>query len=927
VTAKPPLRILLLEDNPSDAELIRELLEADHFVCQVNRVQTRAEFQSALGNDGIDLILADYQLPSFDGLSALKLAHDARPNLPFIFVSGTLGEEVAIEALKIGATDYVLKTRLSRLVPSVHRALREAEERVERKKAEEALDRGERELRQVIETIPAMVWSALPDASNVLMNSRWAEYTGSSAAGLGWQAAVHPDDLKRHMEAFLACSAAGLPLADEVRFRRADGEYRWFLVQGMPLRDQQGNILKWYGVVTDIEDRKLAEEAARRSERELRDVIETVPTAAWTALPDGSVDFVNRQWLEYTGLSAEDASASGWQVAVHPGDLQRHVDKWHVSLATGQPFENEVRYRRAADGEYRWYLARAVPLRDEQGKILKWYGISTDIDDRKRAESLLTGEKRILEMVAKGDSLAEILDALCRLVEKHASGALASILLLDGDRLSHGSAPDLPKAFTDAMDGTAIGPSAGSCGTAAYRGEQVIVGDIATDPLWANYRDLALPYDLRACWSTPVLSSQRKVIATFAMYYREPRRPSQRDQEIIEQITHLAGVAIERKLTQEALRRSEAYLAEAQRLTHTGSWAYKVEGSLYWSEENCRIWGIDLPQDRLNLETVLQRVHPEDRDRVRENLEKTVRERKDHDHEFRIVLSNGTVRHLHAVGHPVYSASGELMEVVGTHVDVTERKRAEEERERVLKLEVELAHMNRVSTMGELAASLAHEIKQPISAAMTNARTSFRWLQRDPPEIEEARQTASRVVADVNRAAEIINHLQCLYKKDAPTEREWVDVNQIAREMLVLMRTEAHRYSISMRTELAVDLPEITADRVQLQQVFMNLMLNGIEAMKVTGGELTIRSERTTDGYLLISIKDTGVGLPTEKVDQIFSAFFTTKSQGTGMGLSISRTIVESHGGRLWAAANSGQGATFHFTLPTHVRASSTSAA
>jgi PAS domain S-box-containing protein len=905
----------------------------------------------------------------------------------------------------------------------------------------------------VIETIPAMVWSALPDASNVLMNSRWAEYTGSSAAGLGWQAAVHPDDLKRHMDTFLASSAAGLPFADQVRFRRADGEYRWFLVQGMPLRDEQGNILKWYGIVTDIEDRKRAEEAARqsekelrdvietiptfawtalpdgsvdfvnrqlleftglstndvsasgwqvvvhpgdlqrnvdkwhaslatgepfenevryrsaangeyrwflaravplrdeqgkilkwygistdiedrkraevaarRSEKELRDVIETVPTAAWTALPDGSVDFVNRQWLEFTGLSANDASASGWQVAVHPGDLQLHVDKWRLSLATGEPFENEVRYRRAADGEYRWYLARAVPLRDEVGKILKWYGISTDIDDRKRAESLLTGEKRILEMVAKGDSLAEILEALCCLVEKHASGALASILLFDGDRLRHGAAPNLPKVYTDAIDGVAIGPSAGFCGTAAYRGEQVIVADIATDPLWANYRDLALPYDLRACWSTPVFSSQRKVIATFAMYYREPRGPSRPDQEIIEQITHLAGVAIERKLTQEALRRSEAYLAEAQRLTHTGSWAYKVEGSLYWSEENCRIWGFDPRQASPDREMVLQRVHPEDRDRVRENLEKKALERKDYDHEFRIVLPNGTVRHLHAVGHPVYSASGELMEVVGTHVDVTERKRAEEERERLRKLEDELAHMNRVSMMGELAASLAHEIKQPITAAMTNARTSFRWLQRDPPEIEEARQTASQVVTDVNRAAEIINHLRCLYKKDAPTERELVDVNQIAREMLVLMRTEAHRYSISMRTELAADLPKITADRVQLQQVFMNLMLNGIEAMKVTGGELTIRSERTTDGYLLISIKDTGVGLPTEKVDQIFSAFFTTKSQGTGMGLSISRTIVESHGGRLWAAANSGQGATFHFTLPTELRASPTSA-
>lgn len=254
------LHILHLEDDAADAALVRDTLEMEGIACDVARVETESAFLTSLQQGGFDLILADYTLPSFDGLSAFRIARQQRPGLPFIFVSGTLGEEVAIEALKIGATDYVLKTGLSRLAPAVHRGLREAAERVERKKAEEALRRSERELRQVIETIPAMVWSALPDGSNVLMNSRWTEYTGLSATGLGWQSALHPDDLKRHMDVFFASSAAGLPLEDEVRFRRVDGEYRWFLVQGMPLRDEQGNILKWYGMVTDIEDRKRAEE-------------------------------------------------------------------------------------------------------------------------------------------------------------------------------------------------------------------------------------------------------------------------------------------------------------------------------------------------------------------------------------------------------------------------------------------------------------------------------------------------------------------------------------------------------------------------------------------------------------------------------------------------------------------------------------------
>src|SRR5262249_23925225 len=235
---------------------------------------------------------------------------------------------------------------------------------------------------------------------------------------------------------------------------------------------------------------------------------------------------------------------------------ERLLDTWHASLAIGQPFEHEVRYR-ASNGRYRWFLVRAVPLRDARGMIRKWYGVSIDIDARKRAEALLAGEKRILEMVARGDPLPHVLDSLCRLVEELAPEVLASVLLLDGDRLRHGGAPNLPKAYTEAIDGARIGPSAGSCGTAAYRGQQVIVSDIATDPLWADYRALALPLSLRAGWSTPIFSSEGQVIATFAMYYREPRSPGQRDLETIEQITHLAGVASQRRLDEDKLRESE----------------------------------------------------------------------------------------------------------------------------------------------------------------------------------------------------------------------------------------------------------------------------------------------------------------------------------------------------------------------------------
>ncbi|HVH85299.1 MAG TPA: ATP-binding protein, partial [Terriglobales bacterium] len=254
------------------------------------------------------------------------------------------------------------------------------------------------------------------------------------------------------------------------------------------------------------------------------------------------------------------------------------------------------------------------------------------------------------------------------------------------------------------------------------------------------------------------------------------------------------------------------------------------------------------------------------------------------------------------------------------------RKRAEAERERLRQLEADLAHMNRVSVMGELAASLAHEIKQPMSAAALNAKTCLLWLQREPPDIGEAREAASSIIKEVMRAADIIDRNRSLYRRDTP-EREMVDPNELIREMIVVLRDAANRHSVSIRTEVDESLPMVTADRVQLQQVLMNLMLNGIEAMKDTGGELTISSRKNEDGQVLLSVSDVGIGLPVEKADRIFDAFFTTKTQGTGMGLSISRRIIESHGGKLWATANSGRGASFHFILPAASSASSTSAA
>ena len=378
----------------------------------------------------------------------------------------------------------------------------------------------------------------------------------------------------------------------------------------------------------------------------------------------------------------------------------------------------------------------------------------------------------------------------------------------------------------------------------------------------------------------------------------------------------------ERKRAEEALRRSEGYLAEVQRLSHTGTWAADPAGdSTYWSDECYRILGFD-PEDGVpRYPSVLSRMHPDDRTRIKAWRDRAFRERQSFELDYRIIHPDGKVRDIHTVGHPVFNASGYLAEYVGMVIDVTERKRAEEERERLRQLQADLAYLSRLTTMGELTASLAHEIRQPITAAVTDAKTCLRWIRRDPPDVAEAGEAASRIVKDVTRAAEIIGSISSLFKKGA-LQREYVDVNELIREMIVLLRSEANRYAISIRTELAADLPRVMADRVQLQQVFMNLMLNGIDAMKETrsGSELSLKSE-ANDGHLLISVSDTGVGLSPEKADQIFRAFFTTKENGIGMGLPISRSIIESHGGHLWAAGGSGRGATFQFTLPITVAA------
>ncbi len=374
--------------------------------------------------------------------------------------------------------------------------------------------------------------------------------------------------------------------------------------------------------------------------------------------------------------------------------------------------------------------------------------------------------------------------------------------------------------------------------------------------------------------------------------------------------------SVDRRFAEQKLQRSEAYLEEAQRLSHTGSFGWRpATGEILWSDETFRIFQFDratIP----TVELILQRIHPEDAGLVQQITERASRDGKDFDYECRLAMPDGSIKNVQVVAHVVRAASGRNgIEFVGALTDITERKHAEEA---LRQAQADLAHVSRVTTMGELTASLAHEVNQPITAAVTDANACLRWLTRDSPDVEEARAAAARIVKDAMRAADIVSRIRLLFKKSTPP-RELVDLNEVIREMVVLLRGEATRYSVSIRTELAPDPPLVMGDRVQLQQVMMNLMMNGTDAMKTVDGtrELAITSQPADQEECLVSVSDTGVGLPAQQADQIFNAFFTTKPHGTGMGLSISRSIVESHGGRLWAGSNSPRGASFYFTLPS----------
>ncbi len=541
------------------------------------------------------------------------------------------------------------------------------------------------------------------------------------------------------------------------------------------------------------------------------------------------------------------------------------------------------------------------------------------IEERQWVETQLAGGKELLEMIASGRPLREVLVALCRFVEEASPDSHCGVYAIDwgGPTFQYGVAPSLPPSYLVPIDGLPVRCDTAPCSIAALEKTQVIVPDIETDPRWAgDYRDHVLAHGLRSVWSTPIYSLAGHVLGTFCVYQRNKGTPSQRQLDLIAQVTHIASIAIERAQAEAALKRSEALLAEGQRLSSTGTFSWRPAiGEITWSDQLYRIFEF-VRGVRMTTELIRTRVHPDDLASF-DKRQKELQGGPDHlEWQYRLRMPDHSIKYVHGVAHAVQTPDGQL-EYIAALQDVTERRLSEEA---LTKLRADLAHVARVSSLGVLTASIAHEVSQPLAGIVINGSTCLRMLSADPPNLEHASEAIRRTIRDANRASEVIGHLRALFGKKKEITKETVDLNEAAREVVTLSRKQLEAGGVEIRSELADDLPVVVGDRVQLQQVILNLLLNAADAMNGVDDRarmMVIRTEREEGDRARLVVQDTGVGIDATNAELPFDAFYTTKEAGMGIGLSVSRSIIEDHDGRIWAAPNDGPGASFAFSIPS----------
>jgi PAS domain S-box-containing protein len=865
----------------------------------------------------------------------------------------------------------------------------------------------------VVNSIPAPIVVTSATGEVEAANRAIVEYFGKTLDELkGWSTGdwIHPDDLPRAVAKWKLALETGRAYENESRHRRHDGIFRWVQVRVFPLRDTEGRISRWLLLQTDVDDRKQAEEALAANERNLNLTINTIPALAWSARTDGSADFFNRHYLEYVGLSPEQAHGWGWSAAVHPDDLPGLAGVWRNILASGRQGEVEARLRRH-DGAYRWFLFRAAPLHDGEGKIVKWFGVNTDIQDRKRAEqALAAGEaelRRAHEHLTNAQRLSHTgsftasvwsddhiwSEELYRIVEwdPRRKGSFQEFRRLvhpedfpsfnDADLRSIAKGVDFDQAFR------IITPSGKvkHLHTVAHRvedatGRPVFMGavqdvtesKVAEEALAASERNLSLIINTipGLAWSTSTdgrvefvnqhfldflgvsleqvqesgwtfpfhpddrpgtLQSIENSLASGSSGEAEARmrrfdgeyrwflcrRVPLRDQS--GNVVRWFGINFDiddRKRAEEAQAASERNLSLIINTMPGLAWSTRADGIIDFLNQNYLDYLGFRREQAKNLAWNFA-VCPDDADALARMGRSAAASGAVGEVEARLRRFDGEFRWFLCRAVPLRDPSGRVTRWFGINFDIEDRKRAEEE---LRDTQTKLAYMTRVLTMGQLTASIAHEVNQPLSGIITNANTCLRMLAANPPNVDGARETARRTIRDGNRASEVIKRLRALFGKRGSAV-EPVDLNEATREVIALSQSRLHSNRVILRTELADDLPYARGDRVQLQQVILNLIQNASDAMSSVEDrprQITVKTEREGAEELRLTVQDAGTGFQPETAERLFDAFYTTKSEGMGIGLSVSRSIIERHGGRMWAKPNEGPGACFAFSVPLY---------
>jgi len=738
-------------------------------------------------------------------------------------------------------------------------------------------DERERESRVIMNTIPGMVAFLSAVGEIEVLNRQLLEYFGQTQEELrAWatNGTIHPEDVSHVIETFSRSIASGSPYDIVQRFRRSDGAYRWFENRGFPLRDGNGQIVRWCVLLTDIDERKQAEDALRKSERQFRLLVDTIPALVWRGTAEGDLDYLNQRAVDYLGYSTESLSNGRWLELVHPDHREATVNRWMHSVTTGVSYGDAYPLRRA-DGQFRWIQSLGQPFRDTDGRITQWYGVIVDIDDQKRAEDALRESERESRLIV--DSIPGLVVALTpagevefvnRQVVEYFGKPFDQLKRWDSGDMAHPE--DLPRIV------------------------ELFPRSIASGE----------PFDFEV----------RARRFDGAYHWFQSRGFPLRDSHghIVRWYNLLIDVD-ERKRAEADLRRAYDSFADAQRLSKTGSFITDLVGDDHsWSEEALRIFGFDAATPP-TLQAIQNLIHPDDMP-VFEAAFKRAIEGMDVSLTYRIITSAGNLKHVRAVAHVTEGTNGSPV-FIGALQDVTEAKAAEEALSRA---RAELARVSRVTTLSALTASIAHEVNQPLSGIITSAGTCLRMLDGDPPNVEGARETARRTIRDGNRASDVITRLRALFSKRDFTA-EPVDLSETAREVLALSLSDLQRNRIALESEFADDLPGIAGDRIHLQQVILNLLRNAMDAMIDVHDRprrLLIRTARDGTDRVRLTVSDAGIGLDRQVMNKLFDTFYTTKRDGMGIGLSISRSIIERHHGRLWAETNDGPGATFAFSIP-----------